>query len=133
MFIFLGGAFLSSCGILIRNIEHTDPWAILFYRSIGFVALLLSIIVISNRKQTFNAFVKIGKYGVSLAIALSLGFVCYVFAMLLTTVANVAIFISAGPLFTALLSWTFLRERVFFRTWVVICKIENYEIGELES
>lgn len=116
----MGGAFLSSGGILIRNIEHTDPWAILFYRSIGFVALLLSIIVISNRKQTFNAFVKIGKYGVSLAIALSLGFVCYVFAMLLTTVANVAIFISAGPLFTALLSWTFLRERVFFRTWVVI-------------
>ena len=118
--ILLGGICLSSGGILIRNIQDADAWAILFYRSLGFVGMLFSVILFRYGRWTPQAFRAIGVNGVVLSIALGSGFVCYVFSMLLTTVASVSFIISAGPLFTAVLGWIMLRERVAPLTWVVI-------------
>jgi drug/metabolite transporter (DMT)-like permease len=46
------------------------------------------------------------------AVALGLGSVCYVFAILNTTVANVVFIIGASPLVTAAVGWWFLREKI---------------------
>ncbi len=119
-FILLGGVCLSSGGILIRYVQDVDTWAILFYRSIGFVGLLLCVITYRHGRQTPQAFREIGRNGLYLAVALGGGFTCYVFAMLMTTVASVSFIISAGPLFAAILGWIILRERVSAATWMVI-------------
>lgn len=118
--ILLGGVALSSGGILIRYVENADAWTILFYRSLGFIALLLTVIAFRHRGKTPQAFRAIGLNGLIMAIALGGGFTCYVFSMLLTTVASVSFIISAGPLFAALLGWFILRERVSPVTWMVI-------------
>ncbi len=118
--ILLGGISLSSGGILLRYVEQADGWTILFYRSIGFICLLLCVILFRHGRQTAGAFRAIGKNGLAMALILGSGFTCYVFAMLMTTVASVSFIISAGPLFAAIFGWFILRERVSPITWMVI-------------
>ena len=88
--VLLGGLCLSSGGVLIRSVEHLGPWTILFYRALGFVVLLLAVLFAKYGRGTLRAFVDTGREGVFLALALGGGFTCYVFAMLMTTVANVS-------------------------------------------
>ena len=118
--ILLGGMFLSTGGVLIRYLTVTDSWTVLFYRSIGFVSLLLLVVVYRHRGRTVQAFRATGSNGIFMALTLGCGFASYVFGMMLTTVANVAFIISAGPLCAAGLGWLVLRERVTPLTWLVI-------------
>ena len=118
--ILLGGACLSSGGILIRYVHDADAWTILFYRALGFVGLLFCVNLYRHGRQLPQAFRAIGTSGIVLAIALGGGFTCYVLSMLMTTVASVAFIISAGPLFAAIFGWLILRERVSPVTWMVI-------------
>jgi drug/metabolite transporter (DMT)-like permease len=55
--------------------------------------------------------------GLLVAMFLGLGSVCYLFAILLTTVANAVFIISAAPFFTAVAAWLLLGERVRAVTW----------------
>jgi DME family drug/metabolite transporter len=120
MLILLGGAFLSTGGIIIRFLSVTDSWTVLFYRSIGFVTLLLIVIIFRHRSNTLRAFQATGANGMWLAVTLGCGFMSYVFGMMLTTVANVSFIISAGPLCAAVFGWILLRERVTPITCLVI-------------
>lgn len=118
--VLIGGVALSSGGIIIRFVDAADGWQILFYRAVGMIALLLMVIAVRHRGRIVPAFRNVGANGVVLALGLGAGFVCYVWSMLLTTVANVSFIISAGPLFAAAVGWLVLRERVAASTWMVI-------------
>ena len=65
-----------------------------------------------KRKGTFAAYRAIGKDGFVASLLLGLGSVCYIFAMLNTTVANVVFIIGSAPLVTAALAWLILKEKV---------------------
>lgn len=119
----LGGVLLaalaaSSAGILLRQIEAADGWQILFYRSLGFVAVLLTYIVAQRRGATLRAFLAIGWPGIVVALALGGAFIAFIFSMLLTTVAQAVFILSAAPFFAALLGRAALGERVAPLTWV---------------
>jgi drug/metabolite transporter (DMT)-like permease len=47
-------------------------------------------------------------------------FTCFIVALTLTTVANVLVVSSLGPLCTALLAWLMLREPIPARSWLAI-------------
>ncbi len=112
MLVLIGGACLSTAGILLRHIEFANGWQILFYRGIAFSITLFMILLIRYRGRTIKAFRKVGVRGICVAVILGLGSCAYVFAMLTTTVANVVFIIGAAPLLTALIGWLFLRERL---------------------
>jgi len=112
MLVVIGGACLSTAGILLRNIESANGWQILFYRGIAFSVTLFTILLIRYRGQTMHAFRAVGVRGLWVAVILGLGSCAYVFAMLTTTVANVVFIIGAAPLLTALIGWLLLRERL---------------------
>ena len=84
------------------------------------MGLILFVVVLRHGFRTPRAFRDIGTNGVILALALGLGFACYVWSVLLTTIASVTFIISAGPLFTAMLGLFVLRERVSLITWLMI-------------
>lgn len=107
-----GGICLSTGGILIRHLQEADGWQILFYRSATFFVTLAVILTIRYRSNTLRAFGAVGSRGIIAAVSLGLGSVCYIFALLLTTVANAVFIIGASPLVTAAAAWLFLRERV---------------------
>lgn len=109
--VVVGGVFLSLSGILLRNVESASGWQILFYRGIAFSTMLFLILLVKYRSKTLEAFKAIGKPGVWAGVALGLGSICYVYAILLTTVANAVFIIGASPLATAFVAWIFLREK----------------------
>ena len=111
-FVLAGGTCLSLGGVLIRHIETAGGWQIVFYRAIGFILALSVYLAFRHRRRFFASFLAIGWPGVIAATSLGLGTACYVFGMLLTSVANVVFTLSVGPFFAAAVAWLVLRERI---------------------
>lgn len=109
--VIIGGFFLSTSGILIRNIESASGWQILFYRGLTFSLTLFLLLLLRYRTGIGTAFREIGKPGLWAALVLGLGSICYIFAILLTTVANAVFIIGAAPLATAFVAWLVLGEK----------------------
>ncbi len=109
--VITGGIFLSTSGILLRNIEAASGWQILFYRGLAFSVTLFLLLLLRYRGRIGSAFHAIGRPGLWAGLVLGLGSICYVFAILLTTVANAVFIIGAAPLATAFVAWLVLGER----------------------
>jgi len=109
--VVIGGFFLSTSGILLRNIETASGWQILFYRGLAFSLTLFLLLLVRYHSRIGSAFRSIGKPGLWAALVLGLGSICYIFAILLTTVANAVFIICAAPLATAFIGWLVLGER----------------------
>ena len=118
--VLTAGVLLSFAGITLRHIESASGWQILFYRSTTFFVVVTLWLVIRYRTRVVHAFVRTGRPGLVVALSLGLGSACYVFALLLTTVANALFIISAAPFITAVLGWIVLRERVRPMTWLAM-------------
>ncbi len=117
----LGAAFCTSLsGVLIRLVDQADGWQILFWRSVTCAAALLLFTVWRHGARSPDAFLLIGRAGAGVVIALTGAFSCFIFAMLHTTVANVAFTVGLAPVFAALLAWLLLREAIGWRTAVFI-------------
>ena len=110
--VLAGGLCLSLAGVLVRHIEHADGWQILFFRSVTFFIMLSSILAVRYRSRTLAAFRAVGWRGLVVSLSLGLGSVCYIFALLNTTVANAMFIIGASPLVAAAAGWILLGERV---------------------
>jgi len=111
---------LSIAGIALRHIESASGWQILFYRSLTFCIVIALWLTFRYRARVVRAFVTVGRPGLVVALSLGLGSTCYVFALLLTTVANALFLISAAPFMAAVLGWIVLRERVRPATWIMM-------------
>lgn len=96
----------------MRNLERADGWDVLLYRSLAFLLAISLYIWYRYRRGMFRAIYMVGRKGVLAAVLLGIASVCYVFAILNTTVANVVFIIGSSPLVTALVVWIFIGERV---------------------
>ena len=118
--VLTAGVLLSLAGVAIRHMESANGWQILCYRSFAFFVVITLYLTFRYRTGVLRAFVRTGRPGLIVALSLGLGSTCYVFALLLTTVANALFIISAAPFMTAVLGWVVLRERVRPITWVTM-------------
>ncbi|MGI9272262.1 MAG: DMT family transporter [Woeseiaceae bacterium] len=112
LLVVVGGVMLSTNGIMLRHIDQADGWQILFYRGTAFAATLLLILIFKYRRDTAHAFRAIGQRGIWAGTALGFASGCYIFALLLTTVANAMFIIGTAPLATAFAAWLVLNERM---------------------
>ena len=110
--IFMGALSLSFGGLLVKSFEGSTLWQILFWRSLFFSLTVLTFLIISYKKKTFQAFYESGLPGFFGGIILSFGFCGYVFAMYNTTVANTNFIISLQILFLAIFGYFFLKEKI---------------------
>ncbi len=117
LMVLCAGICLSTGGLIVRHIETADGWQIIFYRATSFVVTLLIFLAVRYRGRVVQPFKNTGVNGLLVAMFLGLGSLCYLFALLLTTVANVVFIISAAPFFTAAAAWLLLGERVRAVTW----------------
>ncbi len=118
--VLLAGGFLSFGGLLVRLIAAADPWQILFYRSIALIVTLMVVLAFDKRAGIWAAFRAVGLNGLVAAVFLAGGAIGFIFSITHTTVANTLFMLSASPLFTAVLAWIVLGERVSPVTWVAI-------------
>lgn len=118
--ILASGLFLSTSGIGFRIIEQASGWQILFYRSFFMIGLLIGVLAVKSKGRLLTQFRSLRGEDFLLALFLGTGIVAYVFALLLTTVANALFILSSVPFITALLGWLILREAVPSHTWITI-------------
>src|SRR5262245_8526418 len=110
----------SLAGVLTRQIESTRALELAFWRSL-FCALFVGAVLLALGSG--NPLSKIRKAGLAGWISgamWGLMFTVFLVALTQTTVANVLVVCSLGPLFTALLAFAVLREPIALPTWIAI-------------
>src|SRR6478609_9286496 len=93
-----------------------DSWTILFWRGLFGGALIATILVLLQGRSGLQDFTRMEKSGWLVASLSTLGMVCFIPALQLTSTSNVAIIIATGPFVTAALAWIWLREVPRLRT-----------------
>ncbi len=111
-YVILAGIFLSLGGLFIRFIESADAWTVLFYRSLTFSASVCLFMYLRDGAKFTQRFKQIRPQDLIVSVSLALGFIAFVLSMFATSVANTVLILSTGPVFTALLAWALLREKV---------------------
>jgi drug/metabolite transporter (DMT)-like permease len=94
----------SSAGFFTRLI-HLDAWTMLFWRGLFAGLMILSVIVVQERRSMWTAIVAIGRPGVTAALCSTAATILYLNAFRRTSVADVAVIFAAAPFFTAGLGW----------------------------
>ena len=118
--VLLAGVLWSFMGLAIRNIDTASTWAILFWRSVGMIPVLLGVITWRSKGHPFSRFRGIGLAGIIGGFSLVLAFAGAIYAIQSTTVANAVFLFSASPFLAALLGWLILGETVHRATWAAI-------------
>ncbi len=116
----IAGIILSTLGIGVRLLEQASGMQIIFYRAIGLLLFMGSVVIIRHRGKSRRTLLDSGWLGIGAALAYTGASIAIIFALLNTTVANTMFVVSLAPLFAALAGWLFLRESVPFRTWVAL-------------
>jgi drug/metabolite transporter (DMT)-like permease len=93
-----------------------DSWTILFWRGLFGGGVIAAILVVMRGRAGLQDLALMGKSGWQVASLSTLGMVCFIPALQLTSVSNVAIIIATGPFVAAALAWIWLREVARLRT-----------------
>jgi drug/metabolite transporter (DMT)-like permease len=118
--VLLAATLLSMGGLILRHMEAAGPWQVLFYRSVAMAVAGFALVALQYRGDIVGPFRAMGAGGLLAGTALAISMVGYVFAIMLTTVANAMFIISSAPFFAACLASLLLRERVRPATWLTI-------------
>ena len=119
--LLLFGAFcLSWGGFIVRSFEEASVWQILLIRSVFFVIALTFFLISTYKKDTLKIFKDAGYPAFVAGLVLSLSFVAYVYAMTITTVANVVFIISTQTMFLAITGYIFLKEKISLISFISI-------------
>jgi drug/metabolite transporter (DMT)-like permease len=116
---FTAVVILSPDALLVRLI-HCDVWTLLFWRCLLTGGMQSLFLVALYRSQLVQNFRNIGRAGLVSAGIVACGSFFFVNSLKHTAVANTLIILAATPLFSSLLSWLFLREKIARRTWIAI-------------
>lgn len=116
--IFLAGVLWSVQGLIIRNIHEAGSWAVLLWRSVGVLPVLL--IWLGMQGRVWPQIRSVGMPGILGGLGLVMAFSGAIYAFQTTTVANAVLLFSASPFFAAILGRVLLREHVSALTWFAI-------------
>lgn len=110
----------SSAGVITRQLESARSFEVTFWRSAFTVLSLLVILPYFQGRQVFRQ-IRHGTMAFWMSgVCWSVMFTAYMVALTLTSVANVLVTMSIGPLLTALVARLFIKHRVPLRTWIAI-------------
>jgi drug/metabolite transporter (DMT)-like permease len=93
-----------------------DSWTILFWRGLFGGGLIAVVLVVTQGRAGLRDLTRMGSSGWLVASLSTLGMVCFIPALQLTSVSNVAIIIATGPFVAAAFAWIWLREAVRWQT-----------------
>ena len=120
LLILLGGSFMSFVGLIMRLLETSDGFVILFYRSIS-LAAIVGIVACIRRKSSPITFIRgLDWTDLAMGFVLGIAFMTYVFAMLLTSVASTLFLLTTSPFLAAIIGWVWINERPHPFTWVAM-------------
>ncbi len=116
---FIGGLLLS-LDVPLLKLSGADTWTIIYVRGTMLFAAMFTYWVLFRRlKDSTDSFLN-GWTGLIITLLAATANFLFVFAIGLTSVANVVFILAFNPMFAGLLSWLFLNERLPVQTWAAI-------------
>jgi drug/metabolite transporter (DMT)-like permease len=123
MAIALAGVFVLSFDSLLIRVAGAGSWDILFWRGL-LMGLSLGIISSWSSKRLFLQTLRSqGKAAFASGTMFGLSGAGFVLSIMHTHVANTVLIFSTAPLFAALFTWIFLREKIGTGTWLAILAV----------
>lgn len=111
-------------GMLVRFLDVTDGWTVVFWRSFFAAAFLLSFMLVRDGlRGTVSLIRSMGLPGIAVGLCFATASSCFILALSYTTVANVVLIQASVPLIAALFGWILFREQVTAVTWVAIAAV----------
>ncbi len=110
----------SIAGVVTRHLEHARSFEVTFWRSFFTVLSLLVILPLFQGRDVFRRMRSGGAALWYSGLAWCGMFTFFMLAITLTSVANVLVTMSIGPLLTALAARLFIGHRIAPRTWFAI-------------
>jgi drug/metabolite transporter (DMT)-like permease len=111
----------STAGVITRQLETAKSFEITFWRSAFTAASLFIALSYFHGMQLYRQIFKNPSSFWISGVCWSVMFTAFMMALTLTSVANVLVTMSMGPLLTALIARIFMGHRVPLRTWIAIC------------
>jgi len=118
--VIICGLLWSTAGVGVRYTSEASGWHIVFFRSIGLIITILTVMAWRNKGDLITPLKRTNTLSLLAGIFLGASFFGNIFALLHTSVANVTFLLSSSPFIAALLGWFILGERVKKRTWAAI-------------
>lgn len=110
----------STAGVITRHLEFARSFEVTFWRALFTVLSLMVILPLAKGRDVFRKILHADPGFWVSGVCWSIMFTAFMVALTLTSVGNVLVTMSIGPLLTALLARVFLDHRVAPRTWVAI-------------
>ncbi len=114
---FAGVLAITPDTLLVRLVD-TDPWTLVFWRGLGVAAGLTVIVWAVEGRAGMRNIVRVGPRRLLGAALMVLVSHCFIWALALTTAANVLVVLAGSPLAAAIIGRIFLGEPVPRRTWL---------------
>ena len=106
--VLVAGLIYSTAGLFTRALP-LDAWTILAWRAVFGTSFMLGWMGIENRRNPWAAFA-LTPGALVLTVPTALSSLCYIFALKLTTVADVMVVYATVPFVTAFVAWAWLGD-----------------------
>ena len=110
----------STAGVVTRHLDAARSFEVTFWRALFTAVSLLFILPLLRGRRVFANIRHADRAFWVSGVCWSVMFTAYMVALTLTSVANVLITMSLGPLMTAVMARIFIGHRIALRTWVAI-------------
>lgn len=118
--VLVGSVVNSTNGLILRSLRSADDWQAVCIRS-GSLAIGICIVyVMRNRGRIRQQLRTLDRWSLLGALPMAGANTGFIWSMSHTTVANTTFVLSATPIFTGLMAWLVLGERVSTAAWVAM-------------
>lgn len=110
----------SIAGVVTRHLDQARSFEVTFWRSFFTLVSLLVILPLIQGRALLSKFKQGGAFLWVSGVCWSVMFTAFMTALTMTSVANVLITLSLGPMLTALFAWVFIGHKLPARTLIAI-------------
>jgi drug/metabolite transporter (DMT)-like permease len=111
-----GAAIAWSTAPLFIRLLPLDAWSILFWRGLFGGGFIFAMMILLHGRAGLRDFKRLEASSVLVASLFTVAMLCFIPALQLTSVSNVAIMIATQPFVTAAVAWIWLREAPRWQT-----------------
>ena len=118
----LGVLALCPDTLMLREVQEADDWTVTCFRGIFFGAFMMAFQIAhdGSPSRTLNSLRSLGSLGVVAGAVQGVSMLFFTLAVQNTAVANVLVINSTNPVFAAIFSYLILKERIPWKTAVVM-------------
>ncbi|WP_418113550.1 DMT family transporter [Vibrio scophthalmi] len=116
----LAGIIILSFDSLLVRLTDSSPWNLLFWRGLMQAISLLAVLLIFNQKELKQRLLPPPASALGMGVLFTASTVCFVLSLDHTQVASTLVIVNTAPLFTAIIAFVVLKEKLPLHTLLAI-------------